>query len=151
MRALALDLGSKTIGVAISDETRMMAMPLLVLPRKGHAIDFAAILAIAKEREVADIVLGMPYELNGALGHRGRLTKRWRTDFVQHCQTLGLSLRIHVWDERFSTAAAERSLLQADVSRAGRKQVIDSVAAQFILEGWLASPSNRASADDETT
>jgi putative Holliday junction resolvase len=137
MRALALDVGSKTIGIAVSDVDASIAHAREVLRRQGQVADAAAVCDRVAELEVEVIVVGEPLELDGSVGHRARLVAR----FVKVLQTTiaerRLGVRIERWDERFSTAAAERTLLEADVSRAKRKQTIDAVAAQFILQGWL--------------
>ncbi|HVV81624.1 MAG TPA: Holliday junction resolvase RuvX [Kofleriaceae bacterium] len=133
MRALGLDVGMKTIGVAISDELGLAAHPLSVIARAGTAPDVAAVAAICREREVGALVVGMPYELSGAVGPRARRVQV----FVDALRAALPGLECHLEDERFTTAAAERVLLAADVSRARRKQVIDKQAAAVILQGWL--------------
>lgn len=140
MRALALDVGSKTIGLAVSDETGSMAHAREVLARKGHKLDSAAVLDQVETLGATALVVGLPLELDGSEGHRARLVRRF-LDVLEATLAERTELRdaleIHTWDERFSTAAAERTLLEADVSRAKRKRTIDAVAAQFILQGWL--------------
>lgn len=133
MRVLGLDVGSKTIGIAVADPTGLIASPHRVLARRGHAADAAAVAALVRETDAAAIVVGLPLELDGAEGHRARLV---RTFIAALAATLP-DTKIHAWDERFSTAAAERTLLEADVSRARRRRVVDALAAQFILQGWL--------------
>lgn len=137
MRALGLDVGSKTIGVAVSDPSGIIATPRQVLARKGHTDDAAAVAALARELEARAVVVGLPLELDGTVGHRARLVHKFIAVLGPVLRELPTAPRIYTWDERFSTAAAERALLHADVSRAKRKQVIDSAAAQFILQGWL--------------
>lgn len=137
MRALALDVGSKTIGIAVSDSEGSMAYAREVLRRQGHVADAAAVCDRSKELEAEVIVVGLPLELDGTVGHRARLVARFLKVLQATIAERGLSVTVERWDERFSTAAAERTLLEADVSRAKRKQSIDAVAAQFILQGWL--------------
>lgn len=137
MRALGLDVGSKTIGVAVSDPDGTIATPRQVLARKGHEGDAAAVAALARELGVSAVVVGLPLELDGSVGHRARQVQRFLAALEPALKDLPGSPRVHTWDERFSTAGAERALLHADVSRARRKQVIDAAAAQFILQGWL--------------
>ncbi|HLT40256.1 MAG TPA: Holliday junction resolvase RuvX [Enhygromyxa sp.] len=137
MRALALDVGSRTIGIAVSDVEGSMAHAREVLRRQGHAADAAAVCDRAAELEAEVIVVGLPLELDGSVGHRARLVGRFVDVLQATLAERGLAIAIERWDERFSTAAAERTLLEADVSRAKRKQAIDAVAAQFILQGWL--------------
>ena len=146
MRALALDVGSKTIGVAVSDSEGCMAHAREVLARAGHQADAAKVCELAGELDAQVVVVGLPLELDGSVGHRARLVRRFTTVLRQTIETRGLALQIEDWDERFSTAAAERTLLEADLSRAKRKRSVDAVAAQFILQGWLdARPENRGS------
>lgn len=137
MRALALDVGSKTIGIAVSDHDGSMAHAREVLRRQGNVADAAAICDRAVELEAQAIVVGLPLELDGTVGHRARLVERFVKVLAATLAERKLELTVERWDERFSTAAAERTLLEADVSRAKRKQAIDAVAAQFILQGWL--------------
>jgi putative Holliday junction resolvase len=134
MRALALDVGSKTIGVAMTDEAMIAAHPLTVLARIGHSGDAAAVAALAREHGVTDIVVGVPYELSGKIGHRARRVQA----FVDVLRTqLPDGVQLHDQDERFTTAQAERILLDADVSRRKRRGVIDQQAAALILSAWL--------------
>ncbi len=131
MRVLGLDVGSKTIGVAVTDELGMLAHPVKTLARLGTAKDVAQVTALARELGCARAVVGLPYELDGTEGHRA---KRVRV-FIDALAQAGLP--VETWDERFSTVEAEARLVGADVSRTKRKRVIDRVAAQVILQGWL--------------
>jgi len=134
MRALALDVGSKTIGLAITDEVRIAAHPLTVLSRVGHSGDARAVAAVVAEHGVTDVVVGMPFELSGKLGHRARRVR----EFVAVLRTaLPMGAQLHEQDERFTTAEAERALIAADVPRARRRSVIDGHAAALILRAWL--------------
>lgn len=136
MRAMGLDVGMKTIGVAISDELGLAAHPEVVLARKGTAADVTAVLSLLRAREATTVVVGLPYELSGAIGPRAKRVRVF-TDALRAALPDGVEL--HEQDERFSTALAERVLLQGDVSRAKRKGVIDKQAAAVILQGWLDS------------
>lgn len=136
MRALGLDVGSKTIGVALSDEMGMAAHPLCVLQRRGTAADIRALVDLVREHGVGEVVVGLPLELSGRVGHRAR---RVRVLVDAFRELVGDALSIHEWDERFSTVAVERVLIDADLSRARRKRVVDKQAAAFILQGWLDS------------
>ncbi len=141
MRTLALDVGSKTIGLAISDEDGIIANALCTLARRGHADDARDIAARVRERAVRRVVVGLPLELDGREGRRARAVHA----FVAALRTeLDAAVDVATWDERFSTAAAERTLLEADLSRSKRKQHVDAVAAQFILQGWLDAQARRA-------
>ena len=134
VRSLGLDVGTKTIGIALSDALGLAAHPLLVLPRSGTVLDVKAVDELVVEHEVGAIVVGLPLELSGKVGHRAR-----RVQVLIDALALHFSDRIpvHDWDERFSTAAVERVLIDADVSRAKRKKVVDKQAAAYILQGWL--------------
>ena len=134
MRALALDVGSKTIGVAMTDEAMIAAHPLTVLARVGHLGDAAAVAKLAREHGVTDVVIGMPYELSGKIGHRARRVQALVE--VLRAQLLD-TIELHEQDERFTTAEAQRILIAADVSRAKRRGVIDQQAAALILQAWL--------------
>lgn len=144
MRALGLDVGSKTIGIAVADPSGTIASARTVLARKGHAADAAAILELVRSESVSTIVVGLPLELDGQSGHRARLVQRFVAVLAAALKTLPAPVTLYSWDERFSTAAAERTLLEADVSRARRKLSIDALAAQFILQGWLDAQRRRA-------
>lgn len=142
MRAVGLDVGSKTIGVAVSDELGLCANPLKTLARAGTRGDVPAIAALVRELGAEVVVAGLPLGLDGAPTPRSRQVEALAAE-------LGRALpgvRIELWDERFSTVAVERTLLEADLSRGKRKQVVDRAAAAFILQGWLdarASGKNR--------
>jgi putative holliday junction resolvase len=124
----------KTIGVALTDEAEVAAHPLTVLQRVGNSGDTAAVLALCSEHAVTDVVVGMPYELSGRIGPRAKRVQDLMT--VLRGQ-LPAGLTLHEQDERFTTAEAERVLIQADVSRQKRREVIDQQAAALILQGWL--------------
>jgi putative Holliday junction resolvase len=133
-RAIGLDVGMKTIGVALSDELRIAGHPLETVRRQGTAADARTIADLVVANGVTDIVVGLPLELSGAAGHR---VKRVRV-FVDALRPLVTDrAAIHEWDERFSTVAVERVMIDADLSRARRKQVVDKQAAAYILQGWL--------------
>ncbi|SNT68884.1 Holliday junction resolvase RuvX [Paracoccus seriniphilus] len=127
-----LDLGTKTIGVAISDNMRQVASPITVIRRKKFTLDAAELLKIVAERNLAGIVLGLPRNMDGSEGPRAQSTRA----FARNLSGL-TALPISFWDERLSTVAAERALLEADTSRRRRAEVIDQVAAGYILQGAL--------------
>lgn len=134
MRALGLDVGSKTIGVAVTDEANIAAHPLTVLARVGHSGDCIKIAELVAAHGVTDVVVGLPYELSGRIGHRARRVQ----EFIGALRTaLGDAASVHEQDERFTTAEAERILLEADLRRAKRRAVIDQQAAALILQAWL--------------
>lgn len=131
-RLIGIDAGTKTLGLALSDVTRTIASPLTVLRRTKFSQDAADLLKIAAEHHVAGFVLGLPTNLDGTSGPRVQATRA----FARNLNGL-TELPILLWDERLSTAAAERTLLEADASRRRRAQVIDKVAATIILQGAL--------------
>jgi putative Holliday junction resolvase len=127
-----LDLGEKTIGVAVSDRSYAFAHPRPVIRRKKFGLDAAALLALLQRESVTAIVIGLPVNMDGTLGPRAQATKA----FVRNMERL-TALPFCYWDERLSTVAAERALLEMDVSRGKRAERIDSAAAAFILQGAL--------------
>ena len=129
---IGLDLGERTIGVAASDGLRSVASPLVTIRRKKFGADAEALLALAAERRIGGIVLGLPRNMDGTEGPRCQSTRA----FARNLSRL-TDLPIGFWDERLSTVAAERALLEADTSRRRRAEVIDNVAASYILQGAL--------------
>jgi len=129
---VGLDLGEKTVGVAVSDNYRQVATPLLTLRRRKFGLDAAEILQIATARDACGITLGLPVNMDGSEGPRAQSTRAFARNLSQLTP-----LPIGFWDERLSTVAAERALLEADVSRRRRAEVIDHVAAGYILQGLL--------------
>ena len=127
-----LDLGTVTIGVAVSDGLRQVATPLETIKRKKFTLDVERLLEIVKKRDIAGIVLGLPLNMDGSEGPRVQSTRA----FARNLEKL-TDLPIAFWDERLSTVAAERALLEADTSRKRRDEVIDHVAAGYILQGML--------------
>jgi putative holliday junction resolvase len=127
-----LDLGDRTIGVAVSDAMRSVASPLTTIRRRKFAADAEALLAIAAERRLGGFVIGLPRNMDGTEGPRCQSARA----FARNLSRL-TDLPIGFWDERLSTVAAERALLEADTSRRRRAEVIDHVAAAYILQGAL--------------
>ena len=129
---IGLDLGSKTIGVAVSDPERRVAAPVETIARKRFALDARRVLELSLERRVAGIVLGLPVNMNGSEGASAQSARAFARNLAKLTE-----LPIALWDERLSTAAVERALIAADASRARRKAVIDQHAATYILQGAL--------------
>jgi putative Holliday junction resolvase len=129
---IGLDLGTKTIGVATSDPDRRLATGVTTLARKNFTTDAQALLTLAGERAAAGFVLGLPVNMDGSEGPRAQSTRAFARNLAKLTD-----LPIALWDERLSTAAVERELIAADVSRAKRAAVIDQHAAAFILQGAL--------------
>lgn len=133
MQALmGLDLGTKTIGVALSDSFQTVATPMETVKRKKFGIDAARLLEIIDQRSVGAIVLGLPRNMDGTEGPRCQSTRAFARNLSQLTP-----IPICFWDERLSTVAAERALLEADTTRKRRSEVIDHVAASYILQGAL--------------
>lgn len=129
---IGLDLGTKTIGVAVSDPDRRLATGITTIQRKAFKADAASLLKMAAERSAVGFVLGLPINMDGSEGPRAQSTRAFARNFSQ-LTTLAIAL----WDERLSTAAVERELIGMDMSRARRAEVIDEHAAIFILQGAL--------------
>ena len=129
---LGLDLGSKTIGVAASDPDRRLATAVETVARTNFTADARRLLALAVERSAVGFVLGLPVNMNGSEGPRAQSTRAFARNFAKLTD-----LPIALWDERLSTAAVERELIAANVSRKKRAAVIDQHAAAFILQGAL--------------
>jgi putative Holliday junction resolvase len=127
-----LDFGDKTIGIAVSDLRRQVATPLSTIRRVKFTADADALLALCTARGIAGLILGLPRNMDGSEGPRAQTTRA----FARNLSRL-TALPIGFWDERLSTVAAERALLEADTSRKRRSEVIDHVAAGYILQGAL--------------
>ncbi|GAS83548.1 MULTISPECIES: Holliday junction resolvase RuvX [Paenibacillus] len=138
MKILGLDYGDRRIGVAASDAFGWTAQGLEVLERRRDEGEFARIAELVREHEISEIVVGLPKNMNGTVGPRGEIciafAERLRDE---------LNLPVHLWDERLTTMAAERTLIEADVSRKKRKQVVDKMAASLILQNYLDANSRR--------
>lgn len=131
-RLIGIDAGTKTLGLALSDVTRRIATPLETIRRTKFTADAAQLLTLAGRHGVGGLVLGLPVNMDGSEGPRAQSTR----SLARNLNKLS-SLPILLWDERLSTAAAERTLLEADASRRRRDQVIDKMAAAIILQGAL--------------
>jgi putative Holliday junction resolvase len=129
---LGLDLGTKTIGVAISDLNLSIATPLLTIRRTKFTEDAAQLQTLITARDIGGLVLGLPRNMDGSEGPRAQSTRAFARNLVRL-----MPLPISYWDERLSTVAAERALLEADTTRKRRAEVIDHVAAGYILQGAL--------------
>ncbi|MEX1236532.1 MAG: Holliday junction resolvase RuvX [Roseovarius sp.] len=136
MRALmGLDLGDKTIGVAVSDGLWSVASPIETVRRKKFGVDAARLAQIIEARQIGGLILGLPRNMDGSEGPRCQSTRAFARNFAR---LPGMAdLPIGYWDERLSTVAAERALLEADTSRKRRAEVIDNIAASYILQGVL--------------
>jgi putative holliday junction resolvase len=136
MRVLGLDVGSKTVGIALSDEMGWTAQGLktLKINEERQEFGFEEIGQIIKEYQVDTVVIGLPKNMNGTIGPRGQASQQFANEVESR-----FAVPTVLWDERLTTMAAERVLLEADVSRKKRKKVIDKMAAMMILQGYLDS------------
>ncbi len=132
MRAMGLDVGTKTVGVAVMDELGLTVQPVTVVRRKNLKTDLEELVRLAKDRSVDRFVLGLPLNMDGTEGPRAEATRKFGEALEK-----AAALPVLFHDERLTTVAAERALLEGDVSREKRKAVIDQVAASLILQGWL--------------
>ncbi len=131
-RLMGLDLGTKTIGIAVSDAGLTLASPRTLIKRKKFKIDLEILKELIETEKIGALVIGLPLNMDGSEGPRAQATRA----FVRNLSA-EIDVPIAYWDERLSTVAAERSLLEQDVSRAKRAERIDSAAASFILQGAL--------------
>ena len=141
MRLMGLDVGTKTVGVALSDELGITAQALVTYRRTGATADLQGLLGLIVEHGVTGLVVGLPLHMNGEEGDRAVAARK-----LGDALGAQANIPVHYWDERLTTVAAQRALLEGDVSRAKRKEVIDQVAAVLILQGYLQS---QAKEDDE--
>ena len=131
-RLLGIDPGTKTIGLALSDITLMIASPMETIRRKKFTKDIIRLKEIVDEQDVGGFVIGLPINMDGSEGPRCQSVRQFATNLAKH-----FDIPMAFWDERLSTAGVERTLLEADVSRAKRAEVIDKMAASYILQGAL--------------
>ncbi|MBC8699300.1 Holliday junction resolvase RuvX [Staphylococcus pseudintermedius] len=134
-KIIGLDVGSRTVGIAISDLMGWTAQGLdtLQINEEENELGIDALIDIIQKENVGTVVIGLPKNMNNSIGFRGEASLKYKDALAERMP----NLEIIMWDERLSTMAAEHSLLEADVSRAKRKKVIDKMAAVFILQGYL--------------
>ena len=135
MRAMSLDVGTKTIGVAASDLMMMIAGGVETIRRTSPQKDFERLTQLVKEYEVDSLVVGYPKNMNGSVGERAQMCEVFAEELRQHFP----DVKVVLWDERLSTVAAEKVLVDADMRRKKRRQVIDMMAAVVILQNYLDS------------
>ena len=133
MRIMGLDLGDATIGVALSDALMMTAQGKITIRRKGLEKDLAALRSLIEENDVKQIVLGFPKNMNNTIGPRAEKSLEFKAILEEQFP----GIPVELWDERLTTMAAHRSLIEVDMRRKKRKQVVDQIAAVFILQGYL--------------
>jgi putative Holliday junction resolvase len=132
VRVLGLDVGTKRIGVAVSDELGFTAQGVAVIERECLRDDIGRVVALIESYDAGEVVVGMPLRMNGSVGEGSRFV----VDFIRELKK-STSREVVTWDERFSTVSATRVLIEADLSRRKRKRVVDKVAAVLILQGYL--------------
>lgn len=138
MRILGLDIGDRTIGIAVSDPLGFTAQGITTIRRKSEAYDLEELMKICTEYNVDTIVSGFPKNMNGTVGPQGEKV-------LEFCEKIkeSIDLPLKMWDERLTTVAAHKAMLEADLSRAKRKKLVDKIAATYILQGYLDSLGNK--------
>lgn len=134
MKIMALDVGNKRIGVALSDELHILAQPLYTIHRKGFERDLEEILKIIRENNVGEIVVGLPKNMDGTVGFQGEKTIKF-SEVLQE----KVEIPVKLWDERMSTISARRIMFENDVKQKDKKNLVDTVAAVVILDNYLSS------------
>lgn len=132
MRILGLDIGQKTIGLAISDPLGLTAQGIKTIYRKNKKTDIEELKKVCKEYEVETLVVGLPKNMDNSIGFAGQKIQEFSSLIEEE-----LGLKIEFWDERLTTVAAHKAMLEADLSRGKRKKIVDKVAATYILQGYL--------------
>lgn len=138
-RILGIDLGEKRIGLALSDELKFLASPLMVYERVDQQADLTFFQKLVKEKSVSEIVLGLPANMDGSLGPKARQAREFKTQLETHTK-----IPVHLFDERLTTVEAERVLIDAGMRREKRKEMKDKLAAVLILQGYLNSKQTNA-------
>ncbi len=143
-RLLGLDMGDKTIGLALSDAALIVATPMETIRRTRFTADAAKLIGLIAAHEVGALVIGLPVNMDGSEGPRCQSVRQFAANLLGKTD-----IGIAFWDERLSTAAVTRTLIEADVSRARRKEVVDKMAAAYILQGALDFLAARGGTDEE--
>lgn len=138
-RLIGIDLGTKTIGLALSDPGRAIATPMQTLKRGKFSRDAEALRALCEEHGITGLVIGLPINMNGTEGPRAQSTRAFAANIAGN-----IALPILMWDERLSTSAVTRAMIEADLSRKRRAEIVDQAAAGFILQGALDALAHRA-------
>ena len=141
MRILCLDIGTKRIGVAVSDPMGWIAQPVEVIARKDDVQVMDRIAALCREYEPVILLVGLPLDAEGGMGFSAKKIQAFANHIKQYLQSIGIEIPMKMWDERYSTVTAEERLIEADVSRAKRRKIRDKLAAQAILQGWMDAQS----------
>ena len=147
MRVMALDVGHKRIGVALSDPGQVLASSLQVIERKGQQRDLATVVQLVREHEVGKIIVGFPLSLDGTVGQQARVVERYAALLEKKLGDLSLDVPVVLWDERLSTVAADRLMAEAGRKGRERRERIDAVAAAVILQDYLDSSEQRTASE----
>lgn len=139
---MGLDVGTKTVGIAVSDALGITAQGVTTLRRQNIREDLAALKRLCEAHEVSTLVVGLPLNMDGSEGPRAEASRRFGEAAAK-----ATGLPVLYWDERLTTVAAQRVLLEADVSRKKRREVVDQLAAQLILQGWMDAQPGRVAPD----
>lgn len=137
MRVMALDVGHKRIGVALSDPGQVLVSSLQVIERKGQQRDWATVIQLVREHEVEKIIVGYPRSLNGTVGQQAKVVERYAAVLEEKLRDSSLDVPVILWDERFSTVAADKLMAEAGRKSRERRKRIDAVAAAVILQDYL--------------
>jgi putative Holliday junction resolvase len=141
---LGLDLGEKTIGLALSDMTLLIATPFSTLKRSKFTRDAENLAAVIGEHEIAGLIIGLPINMDGSEGPKCQFVRQFAANLQGH-----MDMEIAFWDERLSTVAVTRTMIEADISRAKQKQAVDKMAAAYILQGALDFLGNQRNTREE--
>jgi putative holliday junction resolvase len=136
-RLLGLDLGTKTIGMAISDPGFSVASPIGTIKRTKFTADARELAKVLKDREVGAVIIGLPVNMDGSEGPSAERARQFGASMMEHRELLGGEQEIAFWDERLSTSAVQRMMIDADMTRKRRAEVVDKMAAAYILQGAL--------------
>jgi putative Holliday junction resolvase len=136
MRWMGIDYGDRHIGIAVSDELMLTAQGITTLRNSGDAHVIRDLIQLVKEWNVSELVVGLPKNMNGSVGPRGQIAEAFAQMLKENLQ-----LPVHLWDERLTTVSATRTLLEADVSRKKRKEVVDRMAAALLLQNYMDAKS----------
>ncbi|HYD30144.1 MAG TPA: Holliday junction resolvase RuvX [Azospirillaceae bacterium] len=136
-RLLGLDLGSKTIGMAVADPGLVVASPIGTIRRTKFTQDVRELARVVKDYDVGGLVLGLPANMDGSEGPAAQSARQFATNLLQRADLLGWEAEIAFWDERLSTSAVQRFMIEADMTRKRRSEVVDKAAAAYILQGAL--------------
>ena len=137
MKLMALDVGERRVGVAVSDMTGLLATPLVVVRRKSKAEDFGRIARLVREQGVEGLVIGHPLNADGSAGPQARRVERYATALLEALSAEGLTLQMFLWDEHMSTQRAQQLMIEAGRKASKRRRRIDAVAAAVILQDYL--------------